>query len=88
MALEPRTEGREELVLVRLSDVDRHLRDRVAAAITRLGELEGIDALLFAMATTARRHDPTIRVPAWKADLVLRDRRLPPGPMPKVWTWP
>lgn len=90
MTLEPRPAGGERdrrLVLVRLSDVPRELRDRVAADVVRYGGLDGVDALMYAMATTALRHDPQIRVPAWKADLVLRRRRLPPGPTPRVWTW-
>jgi hypothetical protein len=86
MASSP-VEGREVLVIVRLSDVPKQLREKVADTIIRRGRLAGMDALEFGIAKMARRQDPVLRVPAWKAELVLREAKQPPGDMPKVWDW-
>lgn len=81
-------EGRDrELVRVRLSSIPQKLRASMAGAIVERGRLDGDQAIAFLLAATARRQDPTLLVPRWKADLVLREQRLPPGETLKVWTW-
>lgn len=79
-------EGRA-FVTVRLSSIDSHLRLAVATEIIRRGKLPGREAAAFKLAAAFPIDDPPLRVPAEKADVVLRERRLPPGQMPPVWKW-
>lgn len=81
-----RTGGRsEQLVTVRLSEIPMELRQAVSDKLRdKLGARTPEEALLeWGLATTAVRQDPTLTVPEWKARLVLRDHKLPDGPIPK-----
>ena len=73
-------EGRQ--VIVRLSDVPPRLRQTVADELVRREKLRGLEAAeMFLAAYEAP--SAQLRVPAWKAELVLREGKRPPGQTPK-----
>ncbi len=74
-------------VLVRLSDVHRDLRMRVADEIIRRGKLRGFDAAAMSLAAFAPLENPRIVVSAEKAERVLRERKVPLGKTPEVWRY-
>lgn len=76
-----------KVVVVRLADVDRGLRMKVADEIIRRGKLRGMDAAAIALAAFAPLENPAIVVDAEKARRVLVDRKIALGSMPQVWTW-
>jgi hypothetical protein len=74
-------------VVVRLSEVDQHLREKVAEEIIRRGRLSGLDAVAFAFAASHPAHDPEIEVDGEKAFRVLVERKQPRGQGVRVWEW-
>lgn len=80
--MERRQEQDERLVAVALSEVPLELRQEVADRLR--GSESGEEALLeWGLAVVALRQDPILRVPLWKARLVLRAQQLPAGDFPK-----
>ena len=74
-------------VIVSLSSVDIGLRLEVASTIIERGRLRGDEARAIRAAALWPVENPRLMVDAEKADRVLRERRLPAGQMPRVWTW-
>lgn len=69
---------------VRLSQIPVHLRQEFADKLRARDGRTGYDALLeWGLAVEAVRQDPVLHVPEWKADLVLRHGKAPPGATPR-----
>lgn len=74
----------ERLVAVRLSQVPMRLRQEYADKLRARDGLTQYDALLeWGLAVAAIRQDPVLLVPEWKADLVLKQGKVPPGETPR-----
>lgn len=69
-------------VQVRLSDVPLDLREQVATELARRWRLTGTDYALFLLCAFRPQEDPSIMVPAEKAERALTGRR-PLGTMPE-----
>lgn len=74
----------ERRVAVRLSEVPRHLREEFMHKLHEREGGVGLDSFIeWGVAVMAARQDPVLIVPEWKADLVLKKGKAPPGPIPE-----
>lgn len=74
----------ERRVAVRLSQIPMRLRQEFADKLRARDGLTQYDALLeWGLAVAAIRQDPVLLVPEWKADLVLKQGKAPPGETPR-----
>jgi hypothetical protein len=85
MSTSARREGEGRMVEVRLSQVPQELRRQVADIVIEKTGLAGVQALEVQLRAFTPRQDPSIFVPAEKAELVLAGR-LPTGGWHGKWT--